>query len=110
MRASCFPASGRQNESPGTGRSEKSSERGRRATMTLPIRMDTSVRNPVPARQLGDAYIDLAYTFHIRIQTRIQVGEQVLAMPIHPLCTGGTRLEGSLAHCDDQSRAGGEGD
>jgi len=64
---------------------------GRRVE-SLPIRMDTSVRNPVPARQLGDAYIDLAYTFHIRIQTRIQVGEQVLAMPIHPLCTGGLGL------------------
>jgi hypothetical protein len=46
----------------------------------------------VPARQIGNAHIDLAYTSHIRIQTRIQVGEQVLAMPIHPLCTGGRGL------------------
>src|SRR5215471_9626940 len=77
-----------------------------RRVESLPIRMDKSVRNPVPTRQLGNAHIDLAYTTHIRIQTRIQVGESVLAMPIHPRCIGGTRLAGSLAHYDDQSRAG----
>src|SRR5208283_1678366 len=53
------------------------------------IRTDRSARNPVPAAQDGKKNTGRAYTSHIRTQKCRQGGEPILALPNHPLRTGG---------------------